>query len=218
MQANAAFELKENTGSESWTGGLARSFKKAHRALKDQQTNFYTITRPEFRFPELELGDDFEVRVPITELSGYSVDDFISQLPPRYAKSAVRWADYVQSLARIFCREFSASNCVVRFSEISDNQCSLFHADNVHVRLIQTLHGLGTEYLTESNLMRQGLGLGKNELIVREATKVCRANEGEIFFMRGDRWFRRAGLVHRSPPIEHLGLRRVYLCLDLKNL
>jgi len=181
--------------------------------LSRPETNFIRIPRPE-SFPLVQWGRDFEVRLPLEAKTGFATRRLESALPPRFRGNRKWWGTYFENLSRAFCEAFQANGCLVRFSQTSTDLCRLFHSDNVQVRLIQTLQGPGTEYLLNDNVDRRGLGQGCNERVVIDSARIQRAKEKEILLMRGERWFPGRALVHRSPPIEESGVKRLYLCLD----
>lgn len=181
--------------------------------LGDVHTNFFRFS-PAFEYPRIKWGRDFEVRVLLEAKSKFSCRNFESALPARFDEHRSWWGSYVRNLSEEFCRAFHTRGCLVRFSQISSDLCSLFNCDNVQVRLIQTFQGPGTEFLLDANVARCGLGKGCNEKIVIDAGSIQRAKEKEILLMRGERWFPERALVHRSPPIQKQGLKRLYLCLD----
>jgi hypothetical protein len=108
------------------------------------------------------------------------------------------------------------------FGEVATDQCRKFHVDNVDRRLITTYVGPGTEWVPAAAVDRTILAAppiaieAANRAIVRTRAAVQRAASGDVLIMRGLRGGGAArALVHRSPPIEHLGLRRVVLTLTL---
>lgn len=91
----------------------------------------------------------------------------------------------------------------VQLSFITDDMCRLFHADHVGLRMLCTYHGKATEWLTEDNADRSGLGKGRNCGIVRDETKVRRLSEFDVGLLKGSKYPGNCGkgVVHRSPPI-----------------
>jgi hypothetical protein len=97
------------------------------------------------------------------------------------------------------------------------DQCRIFHVDKVRLRLLTSFWGPGTEWLSEDNLMRQGLGSGHNELICRDQQQIRQLETAEIGLLKGELFPHNAGhgLVHRSPKQSHLRQQgRVVLKID----
>lgn len=186
----------------------------ARTALGRPDTNFFILDGESIDFPATEWGRDFEVRLLLDRRRPSTLRKVMSALPKRFENDRVFWAEYLQAISQKFCDTFGVRHSMLRFSQVSNNQCSLFHTDNVVVRLFQTICGPGTEYILNEHVNRDGIGSGCNSKIVIDSTKIQHVREKDIFLMRGDKWVDRKGLVHRSPPIEHLGLKRLYLCLD----
>ncbi|MBK7844154.1 MAG: DUF1826 domain-containing protein [Bdellovibrionales bacterium] len=187
---------------------------RAKKVLDNPNTNLFLIDGSFFLLPSVEGGRDFEITILLDSQNPASFRRFVRALPKRFGAKLNFWSEYVETMTKRFCQAFDVRYAKLRFSQISHDQCPLFHTDYVTVRLFQTLNGPGTEYVSDDNLNRDGLGKGCNSKIVLNYDKVKRANTKDILLMRGDRWFEGKGLAHRSPPIEQLGLNRLYLCLD----
>lgn len=187
---------------------------RAKKVLDNPETNLFSIDGKSFPMPSVEWGRDFEITLLLDTQNPAGFRRFVRALPKRFASELTFWGEYVETITKKFCQAFEVRYAKLRFSQISHDQCALFHTDFVTVRLFQTLQGLGTEYISEDNLNRDGFGKGCNSKIVLSFDKVKKAKAKDILLMRGDRWFEAKGLAHRSPPIENLGLKRLYLCLD----
>ncbi|HVK66140.1 MAG TPA: DUF1826 domain-containing protein [Polyangium sp.] len=106
----------------------------------------------------------------------------------------------------------------VFFGAIRHDQCRKFHVDYVRLRLVTTYLGPGTEWLPEDVVRREELAPAPlapaeaNRRIVRDPGKIRRANAGDVVLLKGERYpgTERAA-VHRSPPIQELGVSRVVL-------
>jgi hypothetical protein len=108
----------------------------------------------------------------------------------------------------------------VSFGAVSTDQCRKFHADYVRYRLVSTYVGPGTEWVPDDAVDREALAhppdcpCDANSRIVREQSRVQRARAGEIVVMRGALHPSGLGAVHRSPPIEGAGQRRLLLAIS----
>ena len=105
---------------------------------------------------------------------------------------------------------------------VADDSCRRFHTDQIGLRLVCTYAGPGTECAPDSAVARSALGqhYASNDLanlaIVPRGRAVRRAGVGDVVLLKGDDWpgNRGRGAVHRSPPIEDLGLRRLVLVVN----
>lgn len=190
------------------------ALKRAEKELHKPDCAHENILMTEIEFPEVRWGRDFEVRQALNRGRRETYEAFVDAFPKRFQPAREFWVNYVWQINDAFCEAFGIFESIARFGQTSKNQCTLFHSDFVLVRLFQTLKGLGTEYLHEENVIRSGLGSGCNSKIIRDQSGIQRAQEKEILLMRGEKWVRGQGLVHRSPPIEDQGLKRLYFCLD----
>jgi hypothetical protein len=177
--------------------------------------NYRIIDDSNIEFPGVGWGEDFEIRMLLDHNEDSWIKKFAKALPKRFHGTRKFWTTYLKSINDVFCETFDTRYSRLRFSQISTDQCALFHTDNVTVRLFQTICGPGTEYLLENNVRREGLGQGCNSKIVRDLKRVLHATEKDILLMEGEKAASSKAFVHRLPPIEKLGLKRLYLSLDV---
>jgi len=108
----------------------------------------------------------------------------------------------------------------LEFGPVLDNQCRKFHVDHMHLRLITTYLGPGTQWVPEHAVRRAGFGrcygrvADANRAIVPDRTQVRHAVAGEVLAMKGVRHGDGLGVVHRSPPIRGSGRVRVVAVLS----
>lgn len=108
----------------------------------------------------------------------------------------------------------------LEFGPVLDNQCRKFHVDHMHLRLITTYVGPGTQWVPESAVRRAGFErcYGRvsdaNRAIVPDRTRVRHAVAGDVLAMKGVRHGDGRGVVHRSPPIRGSGRVRVIAVLS----
>ena len=103
----------------------------------------------------------------------------------------------------------------IQIEMIDTDKCRLFHVDYLKRRLLCTYHGLGTEWLDNSNVNRQWLGKGNNAKIIKNPALIRQTTPFDIIILKGDQFQRGfRGAVHRSPPVEHLRAKRVILKID----
>ena len=136
------------------------------------------------------------------------------------AQPAMDWlrSDVSQLLTR-FSSLSGASRVRVLLRAVRTDACRKFHVDFVHLRLITTYLGPGTEWLPRYAVRRDALDhppdcpCDANRAIVRDRRSVRSALTGDVLLMKGERYGCGAGAVHRSPPIETAGITRLVLTL-----
>ncbi|MGZ6288190.1 MAG: DUF1826 domain-containing protein [Bdellovibrionota bacterium] len=120
----------------------------------------------------------------------------------------------IRDLAERFLGVTAATKIGVRLERVDTDNCRLFHIDHVGVRLLTTYYGKGTEWLRNEDVMRAGLGQGSDELVRREGAPIQRLDPGWIALLKGEKGNSGRGLVHRSPPVEGSGCKRLLLRMD----
>ncbi len=99
----------------------------------------------------------------------------------------------------------------VAFGPILDDRCRKFHVDRVHLRLLCTYAGPGTEWAPAAIVNRDALARppfcehAANAAIVREPDRIVRCRAGDVLLLSGvppaDAARKVPGAVHRSPPL-----------------
>lgn len=123
-----------------------------------------------------------------------------------------------------------AINLLKRFKEISEagsfrillekvetNMCRKFHTDINDLRMLCTYSGQGTMWLPEGAVNRSVLkSMEGNESIVSNNTLVQQVSSGDVVILKGAIYPQKntKAIVHRSPPIEELGEKRVLFRID----
>lgn len=123
----------------------------------------------------------------------------------------------IVTLADAMACLFDTDTVGLRLRRLESAMCPRFHCDKLPVRLVTTYHGLGSEWLPEWAVNRQGLGapgLGKPD-IISDPSAVQRLGVGDLALLKGSGWIgnEEHGLVHRSPN-PPAGSRRLLLTLD----
>lgn len=113
-----------------------------------------------------------------------------------------RLVDDIAALADIFVGLRPTPYLRLRLDVVTTNACRKFHIDAVTARLICTYRGPGTQY----GISTEG----------GEPQRILTAPTGAPILLRGTLWPERpkAGLLHRSPPIDGTGETRLVLVLD----
>jgi len=124
----------------------------------------------------------------------------------------------IQDIVKITYQFFeitSATRLQLILKKITDDACRKFHTDAYDLRLLCTYKGKATEWVEEANVNRSLLKSGSNETIIKDLGKVKSIKPFEVAVLKGEPASRSyGGIVHRSPPIENEGEKRILLRLD----
>jgi hypothetical protein len=126
----------------------------------------------------------------------------------------------LQRLVIRFADVSGADRMRIVFGPVRSDCCRKFHADQLSYRLLCTYAGPGTEWVPNEAVNRAsmvpsvGCPLEANARAVTDPSAIQHAAKGDVLIMKGDRHGPGCGLVHRSPPVEHLGLTRVVLVIS----
>lgn len=128
----------------------------------------------------------------------------------------------IEHWARRFSDLVEQRHLAASLASVATDMCRKFHTDWVGLRLLCTLLGPATEWIDDADVDRSCLGrldLGlddANRAILRPGARVQHTVPGDIILLKGDAWpgNEGRGAVHRSPPIEDLGEKRLLLKLD----
>jgi hypothetical protein len=152
------------------------------------------------------LGTGFQARALLGSAFPRTIHDFLARDLER-VHSWLRRADAGRGNAQLHVTD--------------GDDCRKFHVDYYRLRLIVTYVGPGTELVPESALNRLAIWTGgddvalANRSIVRAEGAIVRAHTGDVVLLKGERWAPGLAAVHRSPPIERSGLRRLILKLTV---
>lgn len=130
----------------------------------------------------------------------------------------------LRRLTAAFSRAAGATAVAACMSVVDSDSCRKFHVDHMRLRLLCTYRGPGTEWLADADTDRTAFDPDDhdwdrvNARIVRRPDAVRRAHAGDVVMLKGETWPGAAGrgAVHRSPPIEALGLTRLVFKLSLR--
>ncbi|PSL20733.1 DUF1826 domain-containing protein [Shimia abyssi] len=108
----------------------------------------------------------------------------------------------IASLADVFGHVMSTEYVRLRLDVVRTNACRKFHMDAVTARLVCTYRGTGTQYGNSNDRS--------------DPERIFTVQTGAPVLLRGTLWpsRSRAGLLHRSPPIEGTGETRLVLVMD----
>jgi hypothetical protein len=109
----------------------------------------------------------------------------------------------VADLASRFAALMGTHHISVRVEGVTGNACTRMHADYTDVRLILTLAGPGTEHLADDDPSAPVQQLATGHIGLFKGRTYLGARPGV-----------HAPCLHRSPPIEGTGQRRLVLVID----
>ncbi len=113
--------------------------------------------------------------------------------------------DDVAMLAQSYASIMDIMDVEVRLEVVTTNSCRKWHADYVKARLITTYVGTGTQWLDGADADRVRRG--------NEPLQINEMETGAVGIFKGKLWTETPA-VHRSPPIEGTGERRLLLVIN----
>lgn len=128
-----------------------------------------------------------------------------------------RWLfEDIFSLALRFSILSRASYLDIQLEIVSTNQCKKFHVDNTGLRLISTYVGPSTHWIENELIDRSRIGDDCYDAELKASVAVRQMKTGEVAILKGDAYpeNRGNGLVHKSPEIESMQVRRLVLRID----
>jgi hypothetical protein len=151
----------------------------------------------------------------------------LPSLLPALADGALlrSWAADIEELARLFTDLTGERSLQASLATVETNKCRKFHADYKPLRLVCTYAGPGTEWVDDRDADRAAMGHEEtcfdtaNLRIVPRGSRIQRAHPGDVLILKGESFpgNHGRGAVHRSPPIEGTGERRLMLTLDVAS-
>ncbi len=131
-------------------------------------------------------------------------------------------AEDMTSILKDFSAAVGRRHLVGQLTVVTYDACCKFHTDHVTVRLLCTYAGPGTEWVKNDDVVRDNLAridvdaetANRSVLRVEDAVQHCAV--GDVLLLKGEAFDgnRGSGAVHRSPPIEGQGLRRLRFKID----
>ena len=123
--------------------------------------------------------------------------------------------DDIAHLSTLFFNLCERKKIKITLELVPDGMCKVFHVDNIKQRLLCTYRGLGTEWLTDNNTNRDGLGSGDNFKIVKDFKLINKAEAFDVLILTGKKGSHTSGgAVHRSPDLKSNDKIRVLLKID----
>ncbi|WP_374632689.1 DUF1826 domain-containing protein [Ferrovibrio sp.] len=121
-------------------------------------------------------------------------------------------ADIAQ-LAKAMRKAGSGKRLHVDIGRVRNDACRYYHTDRLHLRLLCSYVGPGTEWIPDDAADRSMLGKGMNAAVLRDPARLQHLQTGWAALLKGDGDHGRRGIVHRSPPLQP-GQRRLVLTID----
>lgn len=123
--------------------------------------------------------------------------------------------DDVSKLLALFETTTRASSFRLLLATVSTNMCRRFHTDINDLRMLCTYVGPGTLWLPDTVVDREAyLAEGPNTDIVQEESQIQQAQTGDVVILKGALYPEATPILHRSPPVEEKGERRLLLRID----
>ncbi len=131
---------------------------------------------------------------------------------PRNAASEALAAD-IALLAQIMRKAGSDARLHADIGCVRNDACRYYHTDHVHLRLLCSYAGPGTEWIPDDAANRDMLGKGRNAAVLRDPARLQHLRTGWAAILKGEKPQARRGIVHRSPPLQP-GQSRLVLTID----
>jgi len=121
----------------------------------------------------------------------------------------------ITSLLRLFDQITVASSYRLLLATVSTNMCRKFHTDINDLRMLCTYVGPGTNWIPDEivDLQSQKSGRGDLEMVIEER-HVQQVYTGDAVILKGALYEGANPILHRSPPIEESGEKRLLLRID----
>ena len=143
-------------------------------------------------------------------IAANDIPKYFSDKRPSAEGKACFIAD-VALLADMYSFLFDVEEVGIRLAKLTTAMCPKFHTDKLGCRLITTYAGIGSEWLRNSDVWRDGEG----KIAFHANADIQQLVTGEAAMFKGDGWKgnEHSGIVHRSPALEQ-GQARVVLTID----
>lgn len=122
----------------------------------------------------------------------------------------------IVKITQLFLHVTHAEQIRLILKVVGDDACRKFHTDGYDLRLLCTYLGKGTEWIEDRYVNRRKLVAGSNEEIIKDPSKIKHTDPFEVAILKGEVQSRpyQKGIVHRSPPVQQTGEKRLLLRLD----
>jgi len=133
-----------------------------------------------------------------------------------FSSGKVKLTHDIIEITLSFLQVTQAAHVRLILKVVSNDACSKFHTDAYDLRLLCTYVGKGTEWIEDKYVNRKLIMIGENEDIIKDFTQVQSTQPFEVAILKGEINARPKGkgIVHRSPPIQDDGEKRLLLRID----
>ncbi|MEO1647232.1 MAG: DUF1826 domain-containing protein [Pseudomonadota bacterium] len=176
-------------------------------AVRDEDCNLAVWERPAHPGLAALLKtslNDVRFAAPLSELEARLAEELAQAGYPETSERGALTAD-IAALADRYGAIMELDALSVRLAIVTTDSCRKFHADYVKARLITTYVGTGTQWIDAEDTSRVAQSDAPQN-IKSLAT-------GDVGLFKGKLWTQ-SPAIHRSPPIEGTGERRLILVLD----
>lgn len=121
----------------------------------------------------------------------------------------------IRQLVMLFQEVTQASTFRFLFATITTDMCSRFHTDINNLRLLCTYLGPGTLWLPNQAINYTAVkSRGSNEEMVTDQQLIQQLSPGDVCILKGALYPDANPVLHKSPPIEKNGEKRLLLRID----
>jgi len=121
----------------------------------------------------------------------------------------------VSGLLGLFERITQTSSFRLLLKTVNTDMCRKFHTDINVLRLLCTYIGPGTHWLPDEIVNHRVLqARGDDQEIVMDEQQIQQVPMGDVVFLKGALYPDANPILHRSPPIEEKGKKRLLLRID----
>ena len=132
-------------------------------------------------------------------------------------------AEDIWMLSELFCTINEIKEVRIRLARIENDACRLFHADTLHMRMLCTYAGAGTDWIENHNARYDQLGSqGRsveetNDAIVIDFNQIRTVDTWDVALFSGRLKEDTLPLIHRSSPVKNRNAYRIRLCIDFPD-
>ncbi|PWL27141.1 MAG: hypothetical protein DCO96_12450 [Fluviicola sp. XM-24bin1] len=134
--------------------------------------------------------------------------------------NCVHISDDIEHLLNQFRSASGADSFRLLFETVTSNMCRRFHSDMNDLRMLCTYAGPGTLWLKDDNINRDALNQrGEDVNIVKNETEIQQLKTGAAVILKGAMYAKDGtkAAVHKSPPVEETGEKRLMLRIDVNE-
>jgi len=134
--------------------------------------------------------------------------------------NCVHISDDIEHLLEQFQKASGADSFRLLFETVTSNMCRRFHSDMNDLRMLCTYAGPGTLWLKDDNINRDALNQrGEDVQIAINENEIQQVKTGAAVILKGAMYSKEGtkAAVHKSPPVEETGEKRLMLRIDVNE-